>query len=857
MGWQACITKIKETAGVDFDDEDLAAILGTILDRKRRTSAPRLSEAEAFKAAGAELGAEAQAAARIARRNAIENLKKRVARRAFYDAAPTVRNPATGKATPAVLMGIEAKLAGINSPMNRGRLSVDAQGRALERDYIVGLGVELQKQGLVKAFRDATIEREWARELAELNKPDGKPGLTNVPAARQVAEIVRAFQKLAVDDLNGAGAWIGEYDGYIARQSHDPDMIRRAGFDKWRDDIAPRLDERTFEGIEDRDKFLRSVHDALVTGVHMTVDGAQGFKDPAFKGPANLAERFSQARLLHFKDADAWLDYHNEYGRGTLAEAVLSQLGISAKSTALMREFGTNPRAEFDADLRYLEEKFRRAGDNDTVLKIGDRRTFLDNLFAELDGTAQTPKRRTVANIGRGLRAAMTFGKLGGVLFSQFSDLPYKAAELKYHGVGLLARHWNNIESIGHAFRSDERRELYGHLRAGYEGMWGHLAQRFDAHDTLPGTIAKAQAWFFQMTGARYWDDAQRAGAERLMSLELGRQKAVPFGTLKPESRRLLDLFGIDEARWDLLRSAEWHKADGETYLTPDIVDRIADVRLQRHLRATGAIGKRATPEVIASKVAGLRRDMELQLLSYFGDRSDFAILLPGARERALLRLGTRPGTFLGEWIRSATQFKAWSVTAISKAQGRELYGYGADRSLASRIGGVTLLALQATAIGYISRALKDAARGLSPRPPNDPAAWMDAFVYGGGLGIYGDFLMGEYGRDRSLVANVAGGPIGGTVDDLADLWTRMRAGDDVAASALRFTINNAPFINLFYTRLALDYLFLYQVQEALNPGFLHRYEQNIRRKTGQHFYLSPAAAIPYGGGDRLFEGVR
>ncbi len=796
-------------------------------------------------------------AARIERRNAIENLKKRVARRAFYESAPAVRNPLTGKTTPAVLMGIEAKLAGVNSPMNRGRLSVDAQARALERDYIVGMGVELQKRGLVKVFREAELERQWARELAELNKPDGRPGITGIPAAREVAETVQRFQKLAVDDLNRAGAWIGEYDGYVARQSHDADIMRRAGFDKWRDAIADKLDERTFDGIEDREKFLHSVYDALITGVHMTVDGAQGFKAPAFTGPANMAARFSHERVLHFKDADAWLDYHNEFGRGTLAEAVLSQLGISAKSTALMREFGTNPRAEFDADLRHLQEKYRKAGDPDTVRAIDDRRTYLENLFAELDGTAQTPKRRVIANIGRGLRAAMTFGKLGGVIFSQFTDVAYKSAELKYHGVGLLARHWSGIESLAHAFRSDERRELYGHMRAGYEGMWGHLAQRFDAHDTTPGTIAKAQSWFFQLTGSRYWDDAQRAGAERLMALELGRQREVPFGTLKPESRRLLGMFGIDADRWDLLRSVPWHQADGETYLTPDITDRIADNRLERHLRAGGAIAKRATPEAIAARVAALRRELELQVLSYFSDRSDYAIVLPGARERAMLRLGTRPGTFLGEWIRSATQFKAWSVTAITKAQGRELYGAGADKSLASRLGGVTLLALQATVIGYLARAARDAAHGLSPRPPDDPATWMDAFVYGGGLGIYGDFLIGEYGRDRSLVANVAGGPIGGTIDDLAGLWTRLRAGDDVAASTVRFLINNAPFVNLFYTRLALDYLFLYQVQEALNPGFLHRHERTIERKTGQHFFASPAAVVPYGGGNRLFEGVR
>lgn len=857
MGWQACITEIKRTAGVEFNDEDIATILGTILDRKRRTTAPRLSESESYQAAAAELAQEASAAAKIARRNAIENLQKRLLRRSFYDSAPAVTNPITGKTTPAVIMALEAKLAGINSPMNRGRLSVDAQQRALARDYVVGLGVELDKAGLTDTFRKGTLDRDWTRELAELSKKGGKPGLTGVPAARQIAEIVNRYQKLAVDDLNRAGAWVGEYEGYVTRQSHDPDRIRRAGYDVWRAAISSKLDPKTFDGIEDPERFLRSVHDALVTGVHMTAEGMQGFKDPAFTGPGNMAERYSQARVLHFKDAESWLAYHQQFGRGTLADAVMRQLTMSAKAAALMREFGTNPRAEFQADLRWLEEKYRKEGDTDTVAALRNREKPLSNIFDELDGTSATPVHRTAANIGRAVRAWNSLTKLGGVFFAGITDLPFKAAELKYQGVGLLERYWNNVAALAHGFRSDELREVYDVLRAGHDGMWGHLASRFDASDSFPGTMAKLQNRFMTLTGHAYWVDAQRAGAERLMARMLGRQKDLDYEHLAPESRRMLSLFGIDGERWDLLRSADWRMADGDTYLTPDAASRISDVRLERYLRATGALGPKATPEAIAGKIAGLRRELQLQLLSYYGDRSDYAIFTPGARERALLRLGTRPGTVEGEALRLIAQFKTWAVTAITKSMGREMFGRP-EASTLSRVAGVATLALEATVTGFLARALKDAARGKTPRDPKDPKTWMDAFAYGGGLGIYGDFVMGEYGRDRSLLGAMMG-PTIGQLDDVADLWNRARSGDDVAASALRFGLNNAPFINLFYTRIALDYLILYQVQEALNPGFLRRYERTIRQKTHQQFFISPASRIPYGGHllDRPFAGVR
>ena len=56
---------------------------------------------------------------------------------------------------------------------------------------------------------------------------------------------------------------------------------------------------------------------------------------------------------------------------------------------------------------------------------------------------------------------------------------------------------------------------------------------------------------------------------------------------------------------------------------------------------------------------------------------------------------------------------------------------------------------------------------------------------------------------------------------------------------------------------MAIDYLFLYQLQEFVNPGYLSRLEQRIMTENDQRFFMPPSRAIPYGGGDRLFEGVR
>ena len=68
---------------------------------------------------------------------------------------------------------------------------------------------------------------------------------------------------------------------------------------------------------------------------------------------------------------------------------------------------------------------------------------------------------------------------------------------------------------------------------------------------------------------------------------------------------------------------------------------------------------------------ARLRDDLETALRSSFVDRADGGGPTPGARERAILRQGTRPETPVGEAVRFIAQFKAFPVTMLSRVLGR------------------------------------------------------------------------------------------------------------------------------------------------------------------------------------------
>lgn len=249
----------------------------------------------------------------------------------------------------------------------------------------------------------------------------------------------------------------------------------------------------------------------------------------------------------------------------------------------------------------------------------------------------------------------------------------------------------------------------------------------------------------------------------------------------------------------------------------------------------------------ISSARARARDRLETKLRGYFIDRIDHAVLTPGARENAIMRQGTRPGTALGEAARFFFQFKAFPITFITKALGPAVYGRGA-RTLREALlrgkgdmQGLAHLMVGTTVLGYLAMSAKDMLKGRTPRDPQDPETWLAAFQQGGGAGIYADFLFGEFNRFGGGAIATFGGPTVTSAEDLFRLYARVRDGDDVAAQAFRTALNHTPFINLFYTRIALDYLILHDVAEALNPGSLRRLERRIERENAQRFMLKPS----------------
>ncbi|MDN6861944.1 MULTISPECIES: hypothetical protein [Pseudomonas] len=835
-----CIDAVRAAAG-NLEDREIAEIFELLRGRAKELIAREgaLGMEQATLRAADELGKQAQHAALIEKRNALLNLRRR------GEIVSFVRGSFADRPD----LGIESLLVGTNLARQGSRMSVAAEQKALGDAYIGGFIHDLERQDLVAILAKGDSDVDIADALWKIGTKQDTSKLNDQVVS--IARTIQKYQEAARIDANRAGANIGNLPGYIARQSHDGEKIGSAGFDKWLEEIQPRLDARTFDDVANPTQFLRGVYDGLVSGDHLKAPGDK----PAngFKGPANIAKKISQERVLHFKDGVAWHEYNTLFGTGNLREAVLRGLDMAGQNTGIMRRLGTNPEANLNMAMDILAEDVRKSGDPKALTNFNTARgNMIANRFAEVSGATRIPGNAWAARISANVRAWQSLSKLGGALLSSFADLPVAASEMRYQGKSFLGSLGEMTAGLAKGRGSLEQREILSSFGVYGDSMRGEIMRRFSADDSVGGKMSRGMSLFFKLNGLSWWTDANKASAGLMMAHNLAQNKGRAWGTMDAGLRRTLGLYDLDAGKWDLLRGMDTRMADGRDYMTTDGIPGIPDERISAYLAEQGR-------KVSASAIRETREGLERSLRAYVNDRVSYAVLEPDARTRSIMNQGTRPGTIMGDLNRFMTQFKSFPAAYMQKTLGRELYGRGyaptplgegyrgsKDLIAALRNGNGERLAmaqllLWTTAFGYLSMSAKDAVKGRQPRPADDPKTWIAAMTQGGGFGIMGDFMFGEVSRFGNKPLETLAGPTLGTAANALDLWAKIRSGDDAASSALRLAQNNTPFLNLFYTRIAMDHLFLWSVQEAMNPGSLRRTEQRIQQENGQKFLVKPS----------------
>jgi len=758
----------------------------------------------------------------LKKRNLAESNMKALER---YEKIIDAVDTSNGKINP--IEAVRGYLVGMQKFSKITRDSIGLKQATLENDEIRKLVNAIRSLGkdAWNDFSEGRIDLEIMREMI------GEP--TGVKGAKDIARILKQSQNSWRLRLNDLGANIGELDDWITRTTHNTEKMAAASKGSrllddnrlaWVEYIQTKLNlKRTFPDVNDPieiNKILSSIYDSLMTGDHLKYGGTN-----SIYGTKNVTNRLNSSRVLHFKDLQARQEYNIKFGEPSLQTSVFNVLTSSAKNIVMMQELGTNPQDTFNKILALLKKKYK-SSDYEIVRDLNFEN--FKGSFAEIDGSANIAGSQILAKIGEVVRSTGDMARLGGTVITSFADLGPYMTTTNFQGRGLLTGLFEAINGL-----------LGGNPKAAMEALEVVsnsvvVSNRGNVYaDGADGTgaINNLRNKFFKWNGLNGWVASLKSSMALGVSKFYGSLSETKFLDLEKRERNFLTLYGIDEGKWNMLRSIKTLAVDNKRYLTAEAVDDISDDVINKYL------GRKLS----AREIRNFKKDLQLTWKNVLNDQGTHGTPEPDTQIRSITRMGTVRGTAMGEVNRFVMQYKNFAVSLYKKILRREMDSYGPDES---KLIGASMLAstlMLGTIFGYIVLSVKDMLSGRSPRDPKKSSVIMQAFVQGGGAGIYGDFLMSEiqnqYGNG---VLETAAGPTAGDIKKLIDVVRNMNEPKKAGKKFLQLAEGHTPFINLYYTKAAYDYLIGYQIKEYLDPGFFNRMKKRNEENRGQTYYFKP-----------------
>lgn len=870
-----CIDAIHAATGKVFSDEEASAMVDRLIDRARQAGRkdPTLAQQAAVAQAAAELTHEELMTSLLAQRLRVKTRIATAYRTARIDAMPKTMTPAARLR--AFDVGSEKQGMGTSA-------SVDAisRARAAERLGQMKMGLD-QRPGLVDRAanfyrQDNDFEYKMADELARLNG-DGAIEPTGDEDALHFARVASKALDDTREAQNAQGAWIAKREGYIARQSHDPtkiagsfwkalgqmaDQLKARGINdwrgarteaamepwrEWRDYQLEHLSDKTYEGLEHQDMdaakaaeaahlseigmlddprdlrelFLYHAFCDIISGSREEMRGADD--ESEFRAPASLARQVSKARVFIYKSPREWVDYNRKYGSGTLMKSIVAQLERGERNAELMRAYGPSPDAGHDAEIARLSAEARGNGKPNQIKQL--KGWQVRATFEAVTGRLNAPENVRLAHIMATLRRWEGLTKLGAIVLSKFTDIPLGGHVMARAGGRFLDGYKGSTAGILRLGSKDAKRAAEA-LHVGARAFAGHISGQYSEADGALGLTTWLTRLEYKVNGFEWMNEGDRKGIGQAWSRMMGQEAEHPWEGVSAGAQESMQRFGIGPDEWEAARHDLPTASDGLKYLTLDHIEDIPESRLN----------------------AAERGELKMRFLTMAHNVFDDATSEPRLREQVAMTFGTRPGTVAGEVFRSFGQMKGFLTAVVGRHVVPAARGY-AGRSP------VALLAhmVAGTAIaGYFSLNAHLIAKGLAPRSPfnedgtPDLAVWGAALAQGGGLGIYGDFLVGEKNRSGAdFGVGSLGGPLVSDAEQVARVIFQASHGntDHLSGELTRLGVHNVPFSNLFYAQLAFNYLLFWRLEEASSPGYLRRYEANQRRDQNAHFLLAPTSA--------------
>ncbi|UBQ39373.1 hypothetical protein LCH18_08405 [Acinetobacter johnsonii] len=660
---------------------------------------------------------------------------------------------------------------------------------------------------------------------------------TGDPVAKKISDKMGEVFEGMRERFNRSGGDIGNLgDKFGLPQTHDLAKIVKAGKEEWLKDVLPDQDRSMFVHEDGRlysDEEIKALldysYDSLASnGANKTEIGRQYAGGVSSK----VTSKHNESRVLHFKDADAWLRYQNKYGGLPLVDLVEAHINGLSKDIALVENLGSNPKNAMRILMDAAEQKdWLKGVDASTT---GKTRKRAQTMFDEFMG-ANTPESEVLANLGLAYRSMNVASMLGGTMLSSFTDQAMIAKTASIHGIAYRKTFGELISQLNP--KNKEDRELAHSLGLATEEMLGSIARWSD--DGLTSVHGKSQklarvssgiaSQVMRVSGLNALTAASKVGFTKMLMEKYGRlSRSKAWADLDAMDRELMEKTGLSERAWEVMRLADpVEDRKGNQLMSARSIYEIPDEKLL-------AFGD---PQRVRDEVAS---SFQAHLL----DEQGMAVVEAGLRERTFMSAGQKKGTAMGEITKSMLQFKSFPVAFLMR-HGSRAMSFEKGTSKAAYGG---LLIAMTTLLGGLVVQLKELANGNDPAEMWDGEKWYTlgadsdflkrSFVAGGGLPVLGDILvagMDPSGRDT---ADFLSGPFGSDAKTILALTVgnATQAGNGVETNAsneaFRFLKNKIPAQNLWYTKAATNRMIFDEMQDMIAPGYR---EKLLRKAEREH----------------------
>lgn len=705
-----------------------------------------------------------------------------------------------------------------------GIQSIDTKARAIASVYrgeLVDFYTNIK--GGLGIFTDKELVQKIVRERFGDNTGD--------PLAKKISDKMGEVFEGMRERFNRAGGDIGKLDDWGLPQTHSLEKIVLAGKQAWVQKAEGLIDtskyvheDGTYYSQQEIRELLEYSFDTLSSnGANKTEIGRQ-----SFGGNSKVTSRHSESRVLHFKDAESWMEYQAEFGGMPFVDLIEAHVNGLSKDIALVENLGSNPRNAMRILMDAAEQKDWLKGlDQNTT---GKSRKRAQTMFDEFSGQ-NTPQSEVLANLGLAYRSMNVASMLGGTTISSVTDQAMIAKTASIHGIAYRKTFGELLSQLNPKNKQD--RELAHSLGLATEEMLGSIARWSD--DGLTSVHGKSQklarvssgiaSQVMRISGLNALTAASKVGFTKMLMHKYGtltRSKA--WADLDAMDRELIEKTGLNERAWEVMRLADpVVDRKGNQLMSARSIYEIPDSDLTRF----------GDPQKVRDEVA-------TQFQAHLLDEQGIAVVEAGLRERTWMSAGQKKGTGMGELVKSMLQFKSFPAAFLMRHGSRAMAQDGVKGKAAY---GASIFAMT-TLLGALAVQLKELANGNDPSTmwdSDDPQKtmnfWTRSAVQGGGLSILGDILVAGTDTSGRSTSDFMVGPLGSDAKAVLGLtvgnMTQYYENKDTNAAneAYKLLKNKIPAQNLWYTKAATNRLVFDELQDMIAPGYREKYLRKAERE--------------------------